>query len=273
VNAWNGPDVHVSQALADERVRMLNFTGSDRVGWMLKEMVPDRKVLLELGGDARAIVEPDADLEWAVQRIVSGGYGYAGQVCISVQHVLVHESIYMDARERLTAATWACPFGNPSDEKTVCGPLISEAAAEKVAAMVSGALKAGATSLAGGERSGTLHPPTLLENVPDTAALASEEVFGPVMTLRSYGSLSEVIENVNRSKYGIQAGLFTHDLRTVDTFYRQVEVGGLIVNDYPTLRFDNFPYGGVKRSGFGREGVRYAMDEMTEPKTLLVKVR
>lgn len=269
INAWNGPDVHVSKVLADPRVRMLSFTGSARVGWLLKAQMPDRKVVLELGGDAFAIVAADADLDWAAKRMVAGGYGYAGQVCISVQHVLAERPIYDRFREMLVEGTKACPTGDPFDERTVCGPLISDAAAGKVKAMVDEAVAADAKLLAGGRVEGNLMAPTLLENVPETVALAREEVFGPVMTLAPYDSLDEAIARVNRSQYGIQAGLFTNDLRAVDTAYRAIDTGGLIVNDYPTLRFDNMPYGGVKRSGFGREGVRYAMDEMTEPKALV----
>lgn len=271
VNAWNGPDIHVSKVLSDPRIRMLSFTGSARVGWMLKERLPDRKVVLELGGDAMVIVGSDAEQEWAVKRIVAGGFGYAGQVCIAVQHVLVHRSTYPEFRNRLIEATEACPTGDPMDESTVCGPLITVEAAEKVKAMVDEAIGAGATLLTGGTLEGNLMRPTLLENVPETVQLGREEVFGPVVTLAAFDSLEEAIGRVNRSQYGIQTGLFTQRLSDIERAYREIETGGLIVNDYPTLRFDNMPYGGVKRSGFGREGVRYAMDEMTEPKTLVVR--
>ncbi|HWD38338.1 MAG TPA: aldehyde dehydrogenase family protein [Fimbriimonas sp.] len=271
VNVWNGPDSHVTKAVGDLRVKMLSFTGSARVGWLLKGQLSEKKVLLELGGDAMVIVEPDASLEWAADRIVSGGYGYAGQVCISVQHVLAHDSIYDRLLQLLIHKTETCPTGDPMDPKTVCGPLISESAAEKVQKMVDDAVSRGARIVAGGGRTANLMRPTLIENVPADCDLAREEVFGPVVTISPYGKLDEAIARVNRSQYGIQTGLFTNDLRSVRQAYEEIETGGVIVNDYPTLRFDNMPYGGVKRSGFGREGVRYAMDEMTEPKALVTK--
>ena len=271
LNSWNGPTRAVEKMIDHPSIKMLSFTGSAKVGWELKKRLHDRKVLLELGGNATAIVEPDADIEWACKRIVAGGYGYAGQVCISVQHVLVHESVYTEFAERLSRATEECPTGDPLLPETVCGPLISEGAAEKVQAFLDEAVASGARVLAGGGRDGTIVRPTLLSNVPETVRLSNEEVFGPVLTITSYRSFDEAIARVNRSCYGIHAGLFTHDTRTIERAFQDLDVGGLIVNDYPTLRFDNMPYGGVKRSGFGREGVRYAMDEMTEPKALLVR--
>jgi len=267
INAWNGADRHVLPALADPRVKMLSFTGSAKVGWMLKKEVWDRPVALELGGDGFVVVDKSADLDWAVKRITAGGYGYAGQVCIAVQHVLVHESIYEDLRLRLIAATEACPTGDPESETTVCGPLISSVAADKVEAAIS----SGGKILAGGGRNGNVLSPTLLEETPPQSTMAREEVFGPAVDLAPFGSADEAIERVNRSQYGIHLGLFSGEPATVERFYREVETGGLVVNDYPTLRFDNVPYGGVKRSGFGREGVRYAMFEMTEPKSLVSK--
>lgn len=272
VNAWNGPAPLVQKVLVeDKRIAMLSFTGSAAVGWKLKGLLPDRKVLLELGGNASAIVHADADLDWAVPRIVAGGYGYAGQVCIAVQHVLIHRSRWDEAREALIRQTESCPTGDPELRETICGPLISTEAAEKIMAMGYEAVEAGANLLAGGRRENTLMWPTLLENVPDHVRLANEEVFGPVLTIEPYEDLDAAFARVNRSAYGIQAGIFTHDLRVAERAFQTLEVGGVIVDDYPTLRFDNVPYGGTKRSGFGREGVRYAMDEMTEPKAMLIR--
>jgi acyl-CoA reductase-like NAD-dependent aldehyde dehydrogenase len=271
INAWNGPTQAVEKVLPDPRIKMLSFTGSVPVGWSLKEKFADRRIVLELGGDASVIVAADADLEWATKRIIAGGYGYAGQVCIAVQHVLVERAVYDGMRQRLTEATLTCPTGDPTDEATVCGPLINEAAAEKVQAMVEEAVTAGATVLAGGKRSGALYQPTLVENVPSSTCLAHEEVFGPVLTLQPFDHFADTVARVNASPYGIQAGVFTRDPDQAEFAFRELQVGGVVINDYPTLRFDNMPYGGVKRSGFGREGVRYAMDEMTEPKTLLVR--
>lgn len=255
----------------DPRVAMVSFTGSPAVGWHLKRMLAEKRVSLELGGDASAIVCEDADLDWAVARCVAGGYGYAGQVCIAVQHVLVHRGVYADVRARLTKATEACAFGDPNDPDTVCGPLITSLAADKVMEWIEEARSAGAAILAGGIRTGNVVAPTLIEGVPPNVRLGCEEVFGPVLTLKPFDTLPEAISIVNSSQFGIQCGVFTHDLRLAEQAFREIEVGGIIVNDYPTLRFDNMPYGGVKRSGFGREGVRYAMDEMTEPKTMLIR--
>ena len=272
VNLWNGHPTLAQRALEDRRVKMLSFTGSAAVGWSLKEKVSDRRVCLVLGGDASVIVYEDADLDWATARTVAGGFGYAGQICISIQHVLVQESIYEDFKARLIAATTECPTGDPKVAETVCGPLISSEAADKVMAMIDEAVSKGATLLAGGTRSGNIISPTILESVPQSVALANEEVFGPVLTLSKFQSSGEALAKVNSSKYGIQCGVFTRSSVTAESAYRALEVGGVVINDYPTLRFDNMPYGGVKASGFGREGVRYAMDEMTEPKTRVERI-
>jgi len=271
VNGWSGHHSHVQKALADPRVRMLSFTGSAAVGWKLKESMPDRHVALELGGDASAIVCADADLDWATKRIVAGGFGYAGQICISIQHVLVAASVYDDVRKRLTDLTAMCPKGDPMLESTVCGPMISLEATDKLIDMLDEAVSKGASYLAGGGRKGQVVEPTLLENVPSDARLHCEEAFGPVLTVAPFDTIDDAIGAVNASQYGIHTGVFTQDIRVAEEAYRELEVGGVIVNDYPTLRFDNMPYGGVKRSGFGREGVRYAMDDMTVPKTLLTR--
>lgn len=272
LNAWNGAPQLISKVSHDPRCKMMSFTGSPAVGWQVKkEMPPDRKVTLELGGNAAAIVCADADLEWATTRAVAGGYGYAGQVCIAVQHVLVQRAVYDETRQLLIEKTNACPWGNPRDEATVCGPLISSEAADKVQAWVDEALAKGAQIIAGGGREGSVLKPVLLENVPKDVKLSCEEVFGPVLTLEPFDELEDAIARVNESVYGIHTGIFTHDLRRAEKAFRELEVGGVIVNDYPTLRFDNLPYGGVKQSGFGREGVRYAMDEMTEPKSMIVR--
>jgi len=272
VNAWNGPAPLAQKVMTeDKRIKMLSFTGSVPVGWKLKELLPDRRVTLELGGNASAVVCDDADLDWATKRIVAGGYGYAGQVCIAVQHVLVQQSVYDRMRERLVAATNECPAGDPLDERTVCGPLISDEAADKVQATVEEAIAGGARIISGGGREGRLVRPVLLEGVGSDARLHNEEVFGPVLTLAPFDSLDDAIQQINRSEYGIQAGIFTKSLVNAERAFREIEVGGVVVNDYPTLRFDNMPYGGVRRSGFGREGVRYAMDEMTEPRVMLIR--
>jgi len=272
INLWNGPAPVAQKGLADQRIRMLSFTGSAEVGWKLKQLVTDRPVVLELGGDASAIIFDDADLDWATQRIALGAYSYAGQICISIQHVRVQEAVYEEVKLKLIQATLACPFGDPTLPETVCGPLITDEAAEKVEAMLSEAISGGATVLAGGQRQSRMFSPTLVENVPSDCRLAREEVFGPILTLSPFQHLTDAIQAVNASDYGIQTGIFTQSPTIAEMAYRDLEVGGVIINDFPTLRFDCMPYGGVKKSGFGREGVRCSMDEMTEPKTRLTKI-
>ncbi len=253
----------------DTRVAFVSFTGSPRVGWHLKGLVPEKHVSLELGGDASVLVFDDADLDWAVERMALGKYGYAGQICIAVQHARVHSRVYEEFKSRMIAATEQTPYGDPLDEKTVCGPLISSEAADKVMEWIQEAEDSGATLLAGGSRVGNVIVPTLIENVPDGCRLAKEEVFGSVLTLSSFSNDEEAIARVNASQFGIHCGVFTQDRGRVERLYKSLELSGVIVNDYPNLRFDNMPYGGVKRSGFGREGVRYAFEEMTTPKVLL----
>ena len=263
-----GPEV-AEAAARDPRIAMVSFTGSERVGWHIKELVTNKPVVLELGGDASVLVFADADLDLAAARACLGGYGYAGQVCISVQHVRAHADVYDAVRERLTRMTLATAFGDPLLPATVCGPLISSHAADRVMAYIDEARRGGGKVLAGGEREGNVVLPTLLEDVPGSCKLAQEEVFGPVMTLSRFGSAEEAFAAVNRSRFGIQCGIFTHDEALIAAAFRELDVGGVVVNDFPTLRFDVMPYGGVKRSGVWREGLRYAYDEMTLPKVLL----
>jgi len=265
------PPQVAEQTIRDQRIKMLSFTGSPAVGWHLKALLPEKKVTLELGGNASAIVCDDADLSWTVKRLIAGGYGYAGQICIAIQHVLVQDSVYDSVRSQLIAGTLNCPIGDPEKPETVCGPLISNAAADKVMGFIDEAVSAGGQVIAGGRRQGNMIWPTLIENVPPQVKLAKEEVFGPVLTLGRFKTLDEAVRQVNSSQYGIQCGVFTKSIANAEYAFRELEVGGVIINDYPTLRFDSFPYGGVKRSGFGREGVRYAMDDMTEPKVMVVK--
>jgi acyl-CoA reductase-like NAD-dependent aldehyde dehydrogenase len=263
---------NISERMAlDERVAMLSFTGSPAVGWELKRKLVHKKVTLELGGDASVIVHSDADLDWAVERIVWGKYGYAGQICISVQHVLCQARVYERFREKLVRAVIQCPSGDPCDPITVCGPLISSDAADKVQSWIAEAELLGAKLLAGGRRTGNLIEPTLLEDVPPSSHLGCQEAFGPVLTLSSYDEPAEAIGRVNKSQYGIHCGLFTHDPAFISRASEDLEVGGVVINDVPTIRFDALPYGGVKLSGFGREGVRYAMEEMTEPKSIVIR--
>lgn len=273
LNAINVPPASMQRAIDREEVKMLSFTGSPAVGWSLKERYASKRITLELGGDASAIVCADADLEWAAKRCAIGAFGFAGQICISIQHLLVHDSVYDRFKELLLAEIAELSVRDPHDERAICGPLIHSEAAAKVEAMIDEALATGAKRLCGGPAESAYLPPTLLEDVPASLALACEEAFGPVATLSRYSNEDEAFARVNRSAYGIHAGVFTHDLRVAERAFRSLEVGGVVVNDYPTLRFDAAPYGGVKRSGFGREGLRYAMDEMTELRTLVVRTR
>jgi len=273
VNCLLASPQDAEKALHDPRVKALSFTGSPKVGWHLKKELSDKKVTLELGGNASAIICEDADLKWAIPRTINGGYVYAGQICISIQHALIHESRYDEAKNHLIEQTKSCPAGDPMDMDVVCGPLVSKEAADKVEEFIQEAVQKGARILAGGERKGTLIRRTLIEGVPEDTRLFQEEVFGPVLTIRSFKTLDDAIAIVNKSQYGIHAGIFTTDIRNAERAFQEIEVGGVIVNDYPNLRFDNMPYGGVKRSGFGREGVRYAMEDMTEPKVMLTRTK
>lgn len=272
VNVWNGETRDADRAVDDSRIAMLSFTGSEKVGWALKQRLWDRPVVLELGGDASAIVMDDAELARAAKKIAVGAFGYAGQICISVQHVLVQRAAYDQFKELIVREIRELPTGDPNDEKTICGPLISNAAADKVRALIDEAVAAGAIQVTGDRADGALIRPTLLENVPDTVGLATEEAFGPVATVETFDRLEEAIERVNRSRFGIQAGIFTRNLETVNRAFADLSVGGVIVDDVPTLRLDVMPYGGVRRSGFGREGVREAMDEMSTPKAMILPI-
>jgi glyceraldehyde-3-phosphate dehydrogenase (NADP+) len=266
-------DNAVAERLAtDPRVRILSFTGSATVGWSLKQKAPGR-VLLELGGNAAALVGADADLDWAAERCVAAGFGYAGQVCIKVQRVYVEQKAHGGFLERVLARTKAVPTGDPADERTVCGPVIDDRSAGRITEWVDEAVAGGARILAGHRRDGRLLQPTVLADVPDQSKAAREEIFGPVVAVWPVADWDAGLRAVNAGQYGLQAGIFTHDLARVRQAFHELEVGGVIVNDAPSLRSDNMPYGGVKRSGLGREGVRYAMEELTEERVLVTRLR
>ena len=260
--------------VTDPRFRMLTFTGSAAVGWPMKARAGEKKkVVLELGGNAAVIVEPDADLDWAAERCAAGGFSYAGQSCISVQRILVHADVYDDFRARLLSRVARLRTGDPLDDATDVGPVIDEENAKRLVAWIEEARGAGARVLTGGGRNGTLVEPAVVEDPPLKARIVCEEAFGPVVTLHRYASFDEALARANDSAFGLQAGLFTHDLRRVHRALETLEVGGLVVGEVPTFRTDNYPYGGVKDSGTGREGVRYAIEEMTELRTLVVNTR
>lgn len=252
----------------DDRIKMLSFTGSPAVGWMLKSQAGMKAVALELGGNAGTIVHEDADLEYAASRVAWGAFSYAGQSCISVQRVYVHHQRYEDYVDMLLPKVQALKVGNPLDEATDIGPVIDDGAADRIESWLNEAVSGGAAVLAGGERDGNLWQPTVLANIDETMKVACQEIFGPLMSLFPYQDVLSAIRAVDNSSFGLQAGLFTNDMALINTAFQELEVGGLMVNDISTFRIDHMPYGGVKRSGFGREGLRYAIEEMTEIKLL-----
>jgi acyl-CoA reductase-like NAD-dependent aldehyde dehydrogenase len=266
-------DNAVAELLATSpKVRVLSFTGSAKVGWHLKQKAPAR-IVLELGGNAAVLIAADADLDWAAERCVAGGFGYAGQVCIKVQRVYVERPVYAGFLERFLAGARAVRTGDPGEEATVCGPVIDEASAQRITSWVDEAVGKGARVLLGHTRNARLLSPTVLVDVPPDVRLAREEVFGPVVAVWPVDSFEAGLEAINASEYGLQAGVFTRGLGNVRTAFHRLEVGGVIVNDAPSFRSDNYPYGGAKASGLGREGVRSAMEELTEERVLVTRVR
>ncbi len=261
------------EMVADPRFKLLSFTGSAAVGWMLKAKCGKKRVVLELGGNAGVIIEPDADLELAAQRCATGGYVYSGQTCISVQRIFIQETVYDRFLEQFLSRVWALRTGNPKDEETVIGPLIDERAARRVEEWIGEAVAQGAKVLAGGKRSGAVVDATVLADVTPAMKVSCQEVFGPVVTVSRYRRLEEAIAALNDSDYGLQAGLFTQDVDRIFAAYRNLDVGTVLANEIPTFRADHMPYGGVKDSGLGREGVRYAIEEMTEVKLLVLNTK
>jgi len=265
-------DRRVGQRLVeDDRFRLLSFTGSAEVGWRMKRDAGKKRVVLELGGNAAAIVLADADVDHAAARCAVGGYYQAGQSCISVQRVLVHRDVYPRMRDALADRARAVVFGDPAEDATVSGPVIDAANAERIDAWVAEAVAAGGKRLVGGARRGAVIPPVLLEAVPADARVVAEEVFGPVIVLEEVGSLDEALRSAGATRFGLQCGLFTSDLRAVLRAWEAIEVGGIIHDDAPAFRVDLMPYGGVRDSGLGREGPRYAVEEMTEPRILVLR--
>ena len=257
--------------ITDDRIRKLSFTGSPPVGWSMKSRAGRKRVTLELGGNAACIVDEGADVGTVVDRIVLGAFGQAGQSCISVQRVLVHESVIDELRARLVDRTQALQVGDPLDEGTFVGPLISTDDVQRVHEWVNEAMEQGATALCGGSPvNERCYPPTILEGAPHDAKANCEEVFGPVLTLQAFADFESALAVADDSRFGLQAGVFTNDLHRVHRAFERLEVGGVIINDIPSMRVDNMPYGGVKESGFGREGVRFAIEEMTERRLLVL---
>jgi acyl-CoA reductase-like NAD-dependent aldehyde dehydrogenase len=257
--------------VSDERLKLLSFTGSPEVGWDLKARAGKKRVVLELGGNAAVIVDEDADLADAVSRIIVGAFYQSGQSCIKAQRILVHEKIYADFRERLVAATRALKMGDPRREDTFIGPLIAEKEAERLESWIRSAERRGARILCGGRRDRAMLEATLLEDVPDDEPLSCKEAFGPVAVLSKFSSFDGALRAVNASAFGLQAGVFTRDVYKVQRAWDRLEVGAVLIGEVPSWRVDHMPYGGVKDSGFGREGVRFAMHDMTEIRLLVLR--
>ena len=256
--------------VADERFKLLTFTGSPSVGWRMKERAGKKKVVLELGGNAGVIVDKSADLDWAVKRILMGAFAYAGQVCISVQRMYLHDDIREAFMAKFLDAVRALRQGDPTDAATDIGPMVDEAQASRTQRWVDEAVALGATVLAGGKANGTFFPPTVLENVPLSAQVCSNEAFAPVVVVFGFSDFADAIRQVNDSFFGLQTGVFTNDLANAWRGFGELEVGGVIVNDVPTYRIDHMPYGGVKDSGLGREGLRWAIEDMTEIRIMVL---
>ena len=270
VNCWG----QVAQSMVtDPRIAMLSFTGSASVGWMLKGQAGRKKVVLELGGNAGVIVHQDANISLAVQETASGGFANAGQNCISVQRLLVHEAISDEFLQAFVDVVGALKVGDPRDADTDVGPLITEKDALRAASWVEEAQAAGAKVICGGQREGTLFWPTVLTETSPDMKVRCEEVFAPILTISTYSDWDEAIETINDSPYGLQAGLFTNDMNRIMDAWNRIDVGGLQVNSASTFRVDHMPYGGVKSSGYGREGVKYTIEEMTELRLMVLNMK
>ncbi|GII78187.1 aldehyde dehydrogenase [Sphaerisporangium rufum] len=264
------PNDRAGALVDDPCLPVVSFTGSGPVGHAIRERVPHKHVTLELGGNAAAVVLADADLDHAAARVALFGNYQAGQSCIAVQRVIVERPVLAEFTRLLVAAVEALAVGDPADDKTQVGPLVSEEAARRVADWVAEAVAAGATVLTGGERDGATLAPTVLADVPAGAKVLAEEVFGPVLVLQPAGSVDEAFAAVNDSRYGLQAGVFTKDVATAFRAGKELEVGGVIIGDVPSYRADQMPYGGVKESGTGREGLRSAMEDYTYEKVMVL---
>ena len=255
----------------DDRLKLLSFTGSPGVGWALKARAGKKPVVLELGGNAAVIVDEDADLEDAIERIVFGAFYQSGQSCIGVQRIIVHESLYARFRDQLVEKTKALKMGDPKDESTFIGPMISTKEATRLHGWIESAVSAGANLLCGGKRGGAMLEATLLDNVTAGADVICQEAFGPVAVLSTFDDFDQALEQVNDSVFGLQAGIFTRDIYKAHKAWDTLEVGGVVIGDVPSWRVDHMPYGGVKESGLGREGVKFAIEDMTEVRMMVLR--
>ena len=259
--------------VTDERIKLISFTGSAAVGWQIKKNCGKKKVVLELGGNAGVIVHGDADLAYAADRCVAGGFAYAGQTCISVQRILVERTAFAKFTDLLLEGVKKLKIGDPLDDSTDLGPLIRESDAARASDWIQEAVRGGARLLCGGKRRGPVLDPTVLTGTRPEMKVNCQEIFAPVVTVEPYDDFNQALKQINNSPYGLQAGLFTRDAKLIFNAYEELEVGGLIAGDVPAFRIDHMPYGGVKDSGLGREGLRYAIEEMTEPKLLVMNLK
>lgn len=259
--------------VSDEHIKLLTFTGSAAVGWQLKNHAGKKRVTLELGGNAGVIVHSDADLSYAVTRCIAGGFSYGGQTCISVQRILVHEPIFDRFSDQLVQGVRKLKCGDPMQESTDVPPLIREQDAVRVVQWIDEALQAGAKLLCGGKRNVAMVEPAVLTGTTPLMRVNCAEIFGPVVTVEPYENFEEALSSINHSDYGLQAGLMTNDSRLIQSAFDTLEVGSVIVGDVPSFRVDQMPYGGVKDSGLGREGLRYSIEDMTERKLLVMALR
>jgi acyl-CoA reductase-like NAD-dependent aldehyde dehydrogenase len=255
----------------DERLKLLSFTGSPDVGWALKAKAGKKPVVLELGGNAACVVDEDADIEDAIERVIVGAYYQSGQSCISVQRLLVHRNIYDEFKTRYVEKVKGLVSGDPSNENTFIGPMISEGEAERLHSWIEEAKDKGAAVLCGGTRNGAMLDATVMENVPKDCDASAEEAFGPLSILVPFDDFDEALKEVNNSRYGLQAGVFTRDIYKAHQAWNELEVGGVVIGDVPSWRVDNMPYGGVKDSGLGREGIRYAIEDMSETRLMVIR--
>lgn len=264
------PGNEAEKAITDDRIKKITFTGSPKVGWYLKSICGKKKITLELGGNAGLILDQNCSIDYAVSRCVTGAFSFAGQVCISVQRIYVHKNIYKEFKEKFMEGVKKIKIGDPLNEDTNMSCMISENEALRVEQWVKEAVEGGAKILYGGKREGTLFYPTVFEDVNHNMKVSCLEVFAPVVTLEPFEDFKEAVGKVNNSIYGLQTGVFTNTLENMWYAFDEIESGGIIINDIPTYRMDNMPYGGIKESGFGREGIKYAIEEMTEGKLLAV---
>lgn len=255
--------------VTDERFKLLSFTGSPAIGWKMKTQSGKKKVVLELGGNAATIITESADMKDAITKSLMGAFSYSGQICIHAQRFIVHRSVYKSFTEELKTQCLTLKYGNPLEKETAVSNMIDEENAVRVETWVNEAIQQGAELLCGGKRNGSHVEPTILTNCNNSMKVYAEEVFGPVACINSYNSIEEAIALANDTKFGLQCGVFTNSVSELDKCFKEIEVGGIIHNHVPTLRYDQMPYGGVKESGLGREGVRYAMLDMLEPKVLV----